>query len=160
MEGIFTALRYNLDGLEQQLKRLEIISENISNADRVPSKDGKIYRRKIVTRSNNTNGSPVTFNDHMALSLSKTSRKHISGIKDNSIAAQKSKPQFEVKEVGNGKLIFDPTNPRADKDGYLQVSDINVIGEMVDMIEASRSYEANVTVMTAAKEMAKTTLKI
>jgi flagellar basal-body rod protein FlgC len=160
MEGLFTILQNNLDGLKQQLKRLEVISENITNAERVPDKNGKVYHRKVVTQSKQSESKPVSFNDQMSLSLRKTRRKHITGNKSKVIRNRITEPQFEIKEVGQGKLIFDPSNPRANEDGYLLVSDINVVSEMVDMIEASRAYEANVTVMQAAKEMAKTTLKI
>jgi len=163
MDGIFSILHNNLDGLKLQLKRLEVISDNIANAERVPDQNGKIYRRKIVTGGSNKESSNGTFAQQMTLSLTTTNQKHLS--RPSSIAGfhqveENGKQDPEICEVGKGKLIYDPTNPRADENGYLMVSDVNIIEEMVDMIAASRGYEANVTVMTAAKEMAKSTLKI
>jgi flagellar basal-body rod protein FlgC len=163
MDGIFSILDNNLDGLKLQLKRLETISENITNAERVPDQNGKVYRRKIVTGSSYKEPPQSNFAQQMSLSLATTNNKHISGrsaLEDSHHSRVNKTAEPAVCEVGKGKLIYDPTNPRADKNGYLMVSDINIIEEMVDMISASRGYEANVTVMTAAKEMAKTTLKI
>jgi len=163
MDGIFSILHNNLDGLKLQLKRLETISENIANTERVPDQNGKIYRRKIVTGSSNKESSNGNFARQMTLSLTNTNQKHISrpsSITGLNQVGKKNKQEPQICEVGDGKLIYDPTNPRADENGYLMVSDVNLIEEMVDMIAASRGYEANITVMNAAKEMAKSTLKI
>jgi flagellar basal-body rod protein FlgC len=163
MDGIFSILHNNLDGLKLQLKRLETISENIANAERVPDQNGKIYRRKIVSGGRNKKSSNGNFAQQMTMSLMTTNQKHLSGPSSMTgfhQVEENSQQDPEIRDVGKGKLIYDPTNPRADENGYLMVSDVNVIEEMVDMIAASRGYEANVTVMTAAKEMAKSTLKI
>ena len=58
------------------------------------------------------------------------------------------------------RLVYDPNHPDAREDGYVMYPDINVITEMVDMIASSRAYEANVTVMTAAKDMVNRSLEI
>ena len=57
-------------------------------------------------------------------------------------------------------MIYDPGHPDADKDGYVKMPNVNVVTEMVDMISASRSYEANVTAIDGAKTMAKDALEI
>ncbi len=58
------------------------------------------------------------------------------------------------------KLVFNPNHPQADDKGYVKMPDINMVEEMVDLISVSRSYEANVTVIDAAKQMAKKTFEI
>jgi flagellar basal-body rod protein FlgC len=58
------------------------------------------------------------------------------------------------------RLVYDPGHPDADEQGYVKVPDIEIVNEMVDMIAASRAYEANTTAILSAKEMAKNALEI
>ena len=58
------------------------------------------------------------------------------------------------------KMVYDPSHPDADNNGYVEMPNVNVVNEMVDMISATRSYEANVTAINAAKTMAKDSLEI
>ncbi len=160
MEGIFGILRENLKGLQTQMKQIQLVSENIANAERLPDENGAVYHRKVlVPRSINE---VDTFADQMHLTLQKSSAYHISGstglqdIKNN----LPQKEAYQIEEIKQEKLVYDPTNPRSDKNGYVKMPEINVVSEMVDLIEASRSYEANITVMQAAKELAKNTLKL
>ena len=71
-----------------------------------------------------------------------------------------SPDQYKVIEEKGEKLQFDPNHPQADENGYVKMPDINMVEEMVDLISASRTYEANVTVINAAKQMAKRALEI
>ena len=63
-------------------------------------------------------------------------------------------------ELDGEKLIYDPRHPMADNDGYIRMPNVNMVEEMVDMITASRAYEANVNVMSAVKNMAKKAMDI
>jgi flagellar basal-body rod protein FlgC len=60
----------------------------------------------------------------------------------------------------NGKLVYDPSHPDADEQGYLRMPNVDTVTEMVDLIDAQRAYEANVTAMSAAKQMFAKTLEI
>jgi len=162
VEGIFSALRNNLRGLSAQMKRLETISENIANAERVPGTNGKLYHRKVV-RENTPGGLPQSsFGDRMALKLRVSNDKHLARIAPSNFRANalESTPRFEVEEIRDVRLEYDPSNPQANADGYVVKPNVNIVEEMVELVSASRSYEANVTVMTAAKQMAKNILKI
>jgi len=72
----------------------------------------------------------------------------------------KNSSDFKVIEHKGEKLVFNPNHPQADEKGYVKMPDVNMVEEMVDLIATSRSYEANVTVIEAAKQMAKRTFEI
>jgi len=65
-----------------------------------------------------------------------------------------------VQDPSEFKLVYDPAHPDANEDGYVQMPNINTVQEMIDMITASRSYEANITALNSAKEMVRNALKI
>ena len=66
----------------------------------------------------------------------------------------------EVKEVDEFKRIYDPSHPDADEEGIVTFPDINVVTEMLELISASRAYEANITVMNATKNLAQRSLEV
>lgn len=161
MSGIFSTLRTNLNGMSIQMKRLQTIAQNITNAQRSVDEDGKVYKRKIVVADAEKTRS--TFQDKMSLSLQRSNTKHITNNErlssQNGLTVQ-PKNNYQVLEVDNVKMVYDPANPSADEFGYVREADINVVEEMVDLMSANRAYEANISVMDAAKKMAKNTLKI
>ncbi len=160
--GLFTALQNTLSGLSNQMKRLEVVSENIANAEKSPDKNGKVYRRKIFVSENKRKHGPKSFNDHIKLKMSRSSSAHFSSASNTGSIKNDSENQFPfkvVKQKGE-KLVFNPSHPNADENGYVKMPDINAVEEMVDLIAAHRTYEANVTVMNAAKGMAKKSLEI
>ncbi|MEM2146785.1 MAG: flagellar basal body rod protein FlgC [Candidatus Jordarchaeaceae archaeon] len=160
MEGIFDIFRENMRGLQIQLKRVKLISENIANAERLPDEEGNVYHKKVLVARKSAE--MPSFADEMHLKLQRTSNGHLGGSleKEIPVASRKEEQPYEVKELAREKLVYDPTNPLADENGYVRMPDINTVEEMVDLIEASRLYEANVTVMNAAKELAKNILKL
>ena len=159
ISGIFTAIRTNLSGLSSQMKRLDAISENVANAERVPDVNGKVYLRKIVDQKGL--GKPqLPFGDEMTLRLKSSNSKHLNKAGVNSNYINKETDGSKIIEVKGEKLVFDPSHPRADEAGYVKMPKVNLVEEMVDLISASRAYEANVSILTAAKQMAKNTLKI
>ncbi|MBT7789754.1 MAG: flagellar basal body rod protein FlgC [Calditrichaeota bacterium] len=142
------------------MKRLETISENIANVEKLPDADGKVYNRKTVIESFKKGNSGNRFGDEMSLSIRNTQSNHISPNKFNGARREQVRPEIEVAEVDGEKLVYDPTHPRADKNGYLLMPDISVVEEMVDMVAASRFYEANISVLNATKQMAKKAMEI
>jgi len=82
-------------------------------------------------------------------------------IKKNSKATGKGVEVVGIYEDQSpDKLVYDPTHPDADEQGYVHMPNINIVTEMVDLITASRSYEANITALNAAKTMALKALEI
>jgi len=158
--GLFTAIRTTLSGLGNQMKRLDAISENIANAERAPDAKGRLYRRKIVVPEGSKLRAPKMFGDQMRIRLQRTDRVHMSSKPINPAADQDNPFPVKVVEENGFKLIYNPGHPRADENGYVKMPDINPVEEMVDLIGASRTYDANVTVLDASKQMAKRALEI
>ncbi|MCC7202997.1 MAG: flagellar basal body rod protein FlgC [Nitrospirae bacterium] len=122
-------------GLEAQRIRMNIIAGNLANAQSTHTQEGGPYRRK-----------DVVFSEVLDNAL------------DNSAGA------VEVKEIVEDKrpfqVVFDPQHPDANEEGYVQLPNVNLLEEMVNMMSASRSYEANVTAVNSAKAMAQKALEI
>jgi len=161
-QGIFSALQKTFSGLSHQMRRLEVISENISNAESLPDENGKIYQRKVVQDGAVAEGRRRSFGDEMSLRLRGSNNRHVTHSKGPAATAALRSQQgdLEIVEVDGEKLVHDPNHPRADKDGYVRMPNVNVVEEMVDLMAASRAYEANVSVLRAAKNMAKQTFEI
>jgi len=138
----FRGLRISASGLSAERLRLDTIAANIANASTTRGEDGKPYVRKIAT-----------FQENMQSQLNKTSGK----------VEQKN---LGVKAVGVEddksplKKVYDPSHPDADEQGYVAMPNVNVLNEMVDLIAATRAYEANVNTMNAQKSMFMKTLEI
>jgi len=160
VKGIFSALRTTVRGLSTEMKRMNAISENIANADRTPDQNGAIYKRKIVVE--NPKVGKTNFSSRLKSTIRRTNRLHLneSRYEDNARINGGYEDNVQIVEIEGEKLIYDPRHPMADKNGYIRMPNVNLVEEMVDMITASRSYEANVNVMTAVKNMAKKAMEI
>jgi flagellar basal-body rod protein FlgC len=140
----FDALHISSSGLSAQRLRMNLISANLANINTTRTKTGGPYRRK----------DPV-----FATQLPTPSFRKV-------LADKQQEMLPEVKVIGivedprSPITKYDPTHPDADGNGYVALPNINVVEEMVNMISASRSYEANVTAIKAAKEMALRALEI
>lgn len=137
--SLFQSFNINTSGMTAQRFRMDVISENVANVTTTRTEDGTPYRRKIVTfqEKNVTPFSRV---------LQNTREAYIgNGVKVS-----------EVKEDTNSDFImkYDPSHPDADENGYVSYPNVNIITEMTNMIDASRSFEANVTAFETSKAMA------
>ena len=161
VEGIFSAFQTTLRGLRTEMKKLESISENVANSERAPEKNGKIYKRKVVLSKGSNGRNPLEFEQQMNLKLRENGHKHFSTFSEqDKIKQNRNKEFLEVVELDGEKLVYNPAHPRANAEGYVRMPNINMVEEMVDLMAASRAYEANINVMSAGKKMAQDTLKI
>lgn len=144
--GYFGALDIGASALTAERLRMDTISQNIANVNTTRTENGTPYRRKTVIFEEKAIDTP--FSDY----LSASSRDRIAG-KGVRVAkiAEDSTPF---------KRVYDPGNPDADADGYVQMPNVDIITEMVNMISATRAYEANVTSINTAKSMAMKALEI
>jgi flagellar basal-body rod protein FlgC len=144
--GYFDALDIGASALTAQRLRMDTISQNIANAGTTRTASGGPYRRRVVVFQEKSSGTP--FSEY----LSKSSRDRYigSGVKVAKI----------VEDSSPFKKIYDPGNPDADADGNVSMPNVDTVTEMVNMISASRSYEANVTAMNITKSMALKALEI
>lgn len=142
---MMNGLNISASGMTAQRLRLDIISQNIANVNTTQDEDGNVYTRKEVVFAEK--GSASSFSDV----LNSASAKIGNGVKVTKI----------VDDTDTAlRKEYDPSNPEADEDGYVTYPNVNVVQEMTDMIDASRSYEANVTAFNATKNMALKGLEI
>ncbi|HSH00508.1 MAG TPA: flagellar basal body rod protein FlgC [candidate division Zixibacteria bacterium] len=164
MSGIFTALEISSSGMTAQRKKMDAVAENIANVDTTRTPEGGAYRRKRALVSE-IEDKP---NFQSALrrangKLAQTNSRHLPGVSELSQPGPElSQVEAEVVADENSefKKIYDPSHPDADADGFVQMPDIEIINEMVDMIAANRTYEANISAVTTAKRMINEALDI
>ena len=138
--SMFSAFNINASGLTAQRYRMDVISENVANANTTRTEDGTPYRRKVVTfaqKGNQTSFSEVLGNISAGYSGQ--------GVKVDGV--------YEDTET-EMNMVYDPSHPDADENGYVTYPNVNIIMEMTNLIDASRAYEANSTAFSASKSMA------
>ena len=141
--GMFSAINASASGLSAERLRMDVISNNIANVNTTRTAEGGPYRRQLVIFEPRSDQMP--FSQILSNQLDSGSGVRVTGItKDNSPT----------------RKVYDPNHPDANKDGYVEMPNINIVSEMVDMITATRAYEANVTAVNAAKSMALKALEI
>ncbi|NWF90394.1 MAG: flagellar basal body rod protein FlgC [Ignavibacteriaceae bacterium] len=151
------------DGLSVQRKKMNLIAENLANGNTVRTEDGKPINRKTLSVSQKKNVFRNFFDDlKQTIGLSTSNPNHISKpMKFEMSGKTTTGLDFKVQEDNSqGDIVYMPEHPNANKDGYVQLSNINTITEMIDMIAATRSYEANLTAFNSSKQMAKDSLEI
>ncbi|MEL7657113.1 MAG: flagellar basal body rod protein FlgC [Bacillota bacterium] len=139
-----SSLNISGSGLTAQKLRMDVISQNIANAEVTRTENGTPYRRKMVVLSS-INGSN-SFRD----ALDKATKVKTSGVQVQSI----------VEDQADLVPVYNPNHPDADEEGYVMMPNVNTAQEMIDMLGASRAYEANVTAFNATKAMALKALDI
>jgi flagellar basal-body rod protein FlgC len=163
--GSLFGLNFSSKGMSIQRKKMDIISQNIANADNVRTENGEPYKRKYlkVEAAQNTFLNNLQ-TEGQTLQLKTTSNEHYSQIQNQqelSITGEMGKTDLtEQIDDSRGSVVYMPENPEADANGYVEMSNVNVINEMVDMIAATRSYEANLQALNSSKQLAKDSLEI
>jgi flagellar basal-body rod protein FlgC len=142
--GVFSAFDISASGMTAQRTRLDVISQNIANVNTTRDAEGNQYNRKTVVFQEK---GYVSFNDALCSATGMVGN----GVKISAIVEDTDT---------EGRMVYDPSNPDADEDGYVMYPNVNTVTEMTNMIDASRSYEANVTAFNAAKNMALKALEV
>ena len=138
--GMFTSFDINASGMTAQRFRMDIISENVANANTTRTSDGSPYVRKVVTFTEKDTQTAF----HRVLNKA-TDRYSGKGVKIDGVY-EDTKTQMN--------MVYDPSHPDADENGYVTYPNVNIITEMTNLIDASRSYEANATAFNASKTIA------
>ena len=163
LESVFSGLNISAMGLSAQRKRMNAIASNLANAETSKTEKGGPYKRKIVQLTSKGARAFSSVMRQAGLRLSTTHEGHMQGGNTEFTEEQTVDGGVESKEVEDNaspKMVYDPGNPDADPNGYVAMPNVNIVTEMVNMIAASRSFEANVTAVNAAKTMAKDSLEI
>ncbi len=142
--SVFSAMDISATGMTAQRTRLDIISQNIANVNTTRDADGNPYMRKSVIFQEKAY---VSFDEALINATGHVGQ----GVKIKKI--------FEDTST-EGRLVYDPSHPDADEKGYVMYPNVSTVTEMTDMIDASRSYEANVTAFNASKNMQLKALEI
>jgi len=160
--GNFRAFDISSSGMKLQKKKLDLIAENIANTNTTKTADGTPYKRKTLVVEQ-VDRFQSTLEDFNANGIMKTSNNN-QFMQTPGIKGDKSKrDEINMKVVQDttpGDKVYMPDHPDSDKEGYLDMPNINIVTEMVDMVAATRSYEANLTAFNASKQIAKDSLEI
>ncbi len=143
--NIFRSLDISASALTAQRFRMDIAGENIANQSTTRTANGGPYRRKYVVFEERQQ--PYLFKQFLQVSQERTGGAGV-----------------HVTKVGEDqspfKIVYDPQHPDADAEGYVRLPNVDVVREMVDMMAATRSYEANITAIDNFKNMAMKALEI
>jgi flagellar basal-body rod protein FlgC len=163
--GSLFGLQFSARGMSIQRKKMDLISQNIANADNVRTENGEPYKRKFLRIQGEHEEFSKNLNiENSVLKLNTSNPNHLVkliGSDEVNISTDQGKVLLdEQTDTKSGDIVYMPEHPDANKDGYVEMSNVNVINEMVDMIAATRSYEANLQSLNSAKQMAKDSLEI
>jgi flagellar basal-body rod protein FlgC len=142
--NLFSAMEVSATGLNAQRTVTQIISMNLANIQTTWTEEGGPYVRKQAILS------PSPIPSKFSGILADRMNPDLMGVKAD----------VRVDDTRNHEMIFDPTHPHADESGYVTLPNINVLEEMVALLSAVRSYEANVTAFNSAKSMVLKSLEI
>lgn len=160
--GEFSGFNISAKGLSMQRKKMDLIAENIANAETTRTDKGTPYKRKFLkaTVENGQQYSPQF--PQTQIKMLATKKEHM--MEAGNISFRKGdSPEMKaevVEDSSTGELVFMPSHPDADENGYIETSNVNIINEMVEMIQATRNYEANLKALNSSKEMIKDSLEI
>lgn len=140
----FSSLRVSASGLDAQMKRINTISSNLANAETTETDEGGPYKRKDPIFE--AKADRESFDEILANQMDE----QVQGVQVSEIQEDQREP----------RKVYNPHHPKAGPDGYVAMPNVNPVEEMANMIQAQRSYEANVTAMGAAKAMANKALEI
>jgi flagellar basal-body rod protein FlgC len=141
VSGIFGSLGISASGMAAQRLRMDVVAENLANAETTRGADGKPYQRKeVILHEIDASGFAGALAGAQAGN----------GVEATGIVADPSPP----------RKVYDPGHPDADAQGYVTLPNVNPVTEMVDLITASRGYEANVQALNSSKQMFTRTLDL
>jgi flagellar basal-body rod protein FlgC len=135
--GLFRVFDISASGMTAERLRMDTIANNLANANTTRTARGGPYRRQMVV-----------FEERLAQASGY-------GLRGNGVRVSRI-----VEDNDPPRLVYDPHHPDANEQGYVEMPNVNIVTEMVDMITASRAYEANVAALNAAKAMALKALDI
>ena len=162
MSGFLNSFDISGYGLSAQRVRVNVISSNIANAQTTRTEEGGPYRRrevifKAVEFDRYMNDALANNEDEVGFSdpLDEGDLGKLPNPAIMSVAVEKI-----VRDDGKPKMKYDPSHPDANANGYVAYPNINPVVEMADLVEATRSYQANVAAFQSAKDMANNAISL
>lgn len=159
-ESLFSTFAISGQGMSVQRKRLSAVANNIANANTTRTEDGGPYRREVVIVRGEKQ-QPFLRELSEQIGLRGGEESHLPSFGDQGlrrpVSALKS---ISSRDSSEPRQVYDPAHPDANEEGYVAMPNINIVTEMVEMISAQRAFEANTSVISAAKNMARDSLEI
>lgn len=147
-QALFPSMHVSAAGMEAQKRRMDIIAENLANAESTRTSDGGPYRkRQVIFKAVPADQS------FQGILHNKVHRSNNGQIR--SVAVDRV-----VEDVDGFREVYDPSHPDADANGMVKLPNVNPVEEMVDMTDAARMFEANATALEASKRMFLKTLEL
>ncbi|HKG38788.1 MAG TPA: flagellar basal body rod protein FlgC [Conexibacter sp.] len=148
--GLFDAIDVAGSGLAAERLRMDVTAGNLANAQTTQGANGQPYRRREVVLQEAQAGGQSFGSMLTSAVAGSASASPVNGVQVAGVVEDPAAP----------RRVYDPGHPDADAQGYVSLPNVNPVTEMVDLIGASRSYEANVTAMQAAKQIFSKTLEL
>lgn len=143
--GFYSSVEISASGLSAERLAMDVIANNIANANTTHTPGGGAFKRQLVVFAQKPGGTPPSSDDPNSIDTLGQGGVEVMGV---------------TQDQAPDRLEFDPSNPDADARGYVHYPNISVVKEMVDMMAASRAYEANVSAMQEARNMTNAALNI
>ena len=141
--GFYTSIEVSASGLSAERLAMDTIANNIANVNTTRTAEGGPFKRQLVVYAQKNDPTAAGANDLNPSDPANSAGVQVVGV---------------VQDQGPDRLVYDPGHPDADGNGYVHMPNIDVVKEMVDMMAASRAYEANVTAIQEARAMGTATL--
>lgn len=143
--GLFQSFDISASGMTAERFRMDTIAQNIANVNTTRTEDGNAYRRKIVT-----------FAEKKLTPFSHYYQSYRARAVGNGVKVVKVSEDMKT----DYRMVYEPSNPDADENGYVLYPNVNTVTEMTNLIDASRAYQANTTAFNASKSMVQAALQI
>jgi flagellar basal-body rod protein FlgC len=144
--GLYSSIEVSASGLSAERLQMDVIANNLANVNTTRTAEGGPFKRQLVIFAQKTE--PAGPGD--ALASDADPARSRAGVQAVGI----------VNDTGPDRLVYDPTHPDADSAGYVHMPNVEVVKEMVDMMSASRAYEANVTAISESRTIGSATMGI
>ncbi len=167
-KGLFAGIQTSASGLRGQRVKMDVVARNLANAETTHTEDGTPYRRqRAVFHEVLQNRVQAVHERASSLvaqreTLARTQPGHLGGLREQEATSVPaiSSEVTTAPDASDFRMVYDPGHPDADEEGYVMMPNVDVVTEMVDMIAASRAYEANLSAVQSAKDMFTQALKI
>ena len=148
---MFNAIDIAASGMTAERLRLDVVSNNLANVNTTRTENGTPYRRQIVVFEPRED-----FESVLQTNINKDNNQ---GARINQVG-QGVRARAIIEDQSPFRAVYEPGHPDADAQGYVMMPNVNAVAEMIDMLSASKAYEANVAAVNAAKSMALKALDI
>ncbi len=162
--NLFQSLRIPASGLSAQRARMDVIAQNIANAETTRTANGTPYRRQTVALQEARHDPGSSIGPNMGARIENRIQYKVLGVDDEAVDPTQGLMGVEVVGIEEDATdfvpVYDPGHPDADEDGYVLFPNVNMTEEIVDLMQTRRVYEANLSVFQAVKSILRESTQI